>query len=398
MIKRIKLDGGVFNERPYELPDGSKLYALGGWDWGNITVQVIRTVDYTLQKTISYDPPGDLGISAGPYFPYAYDSNSHTLFVGAGTVILAIDSVTDEIEKVIDLGDVARAIGLEPQQFIYVNAIGLVYQPEENYLYIAHLDRAFMSIYDLNNGRFLSRVVPLKGFFPYYMLANDDHTKIYTLNSLSDSVSVIDVKSKTVDEVIDLHGEWVSIRTMPEGESILVDGVQCEGGGMFEWANGSVHAITAPEFGSSGEGVRLLFSEWDDGNKSLSRSMRVTGPSSRVAIFKKQYHLTLVSDYGSPTGSGWYDDGATATVGLASGEETAGFPYANIFVGWGGDAQGNGPSSSILMDGPKTAIARWERRLSSSFYVCLGGASFGIALVAVLLLMKKRKVRQKGER
>jgi len=153
---RIKLEGGVFNDRPFELPDRSKLYVLGGWDWGHIVVQVIRTDNYTIQKTITFDParayfPFGLGISAGPYFPFAYDSNSHTLFVGAGTVVLAIDTDADVIEKVIYLGDVTRAIGLESEQDIYVNAIGLVYHPAENYLYIAHLDRAFVSIYDLSN-------------------------------------------------------------------------------------------------------------------------------------------------------------------------------------------------------------------------------------------------------
>jgi len=91
-------------------------------------------------------------------------------------------------------------------------------------------------------------------------------------------------------------------------------------------------------------------------------------------------------------GSGGHDNGTNVTVSLASREVLAEFPYANIFVGWGGDAQGNNSSSSILMDGPKTAIARWERRLSSLFYICLGGISFGIALVAVLFL-KSTKVK-----
>jgi YVTN family beta-propeller protein len=124
--------------------------------------------------------------------------------VGAGTVVLAIDTDTDVIEKVIDLGDVTRAIGLEPEQFIYVNAIGLIYQPQENYLYITHLDRAFVSIYDLNNDRFLEKVIPLKGFFPCCVFADDNCSRIYTLNTRSDSVSVIDVRSKVVEKVIDL--------------------------------------------------------------------------------------------------------------------------------------------------------------------------------------------------
>ncbi|MCJ7531585.1 MAG: hypothetical protein MUO64_11220, partial [Anaerolineales bacterium] len=202
---KFALTGGSFNFRPFELPGGSKLYAIGGEDFGTTVVYVIRTDNYTIKKTITFDELGLRGVSGGPYYPYAYDSSSHTLYVGATYVVLAIDTDTDEIKQVIHLEDVARAIGLEPWQFTYVNAIGLVYQPQENFLYIAHLDRSFVSIYDLNNNQFLPQVIPLKGFFPNYAFANDNVSKICVINTRSDNISVIDVKSKTVEHVIDLH-------------------------------------------------------------------------------------------------------------------------------------------------------------------------------------------------
>jgi len=90
-------------------------------------------------------------------------------------------------------------------QLTYINAVGLVYHPHENYLYIAHLDRSLVSIYDLNNDQFLAQVIPLKGYFPNFVFASDDHSKIYSLNGRSDNVSVIDVNSKSVEKVIDLH-------------------------------------------------------------------------------------------------------------------------------------------------------------------------------------------------
>lgn len=203
--KQLNLAGGSFEFRPFELPDGSKLYALGGLQNGPVVVHVIRTADYTIQNTITFDQSDRLGIAAGPFFPYAYDPVSHTLFVGATQVVLAIDTDTDVIKKVIYLGDVATAIGLEPRELTYINADGMVYNPQENYLYIAHTDHSFISIYDLENDEFLPQVIPLKGFFPDFVFANDDYSKIYTLNMRSDSVSVIDVPSKTVEKVIDLH-------------------------------------------------------------------------------------------------------------------------------------------------------------------------------------------------
>jgi len=203
--KSFKLEGGGFSFRPYELPDSSKLYVLGGQQNGPVVIHVIETKNYTIQKTITFNEPGLLGISTGSYYPFAYDSVSHTLFVGATQVVLAIDTDTDVIRKVIYLGDTARAIGLEPQQLTYCNATGLVFSPRENYLYIAHYDYSFVSIYDLQNNRFLPKLVALHGLMPSFMFANDDYSKIYCLNIRSDNVSVIDVKSEVEEKVIDLH-------------------------------------------------------------------------------------------------------------------------------------------------------------------------------------------------
>jgi len=201
----VRLEGGIFEDKPYELLDSSKLYALGGLPNGPIVIQVIETDNYTIQKAITFDEPSSLGISAGPNYPFAYDPSSRTLFVGATHVVLAIDTDRDEIKKVIYLGDAARAIGLESWQLTYLNAVGLVYNPQENYLYIAHLDRSFISIYDLKTEQFLPLAIPLKGYFPSFLFTNNDYSKIYSLNIRSDSISVVDVSSKKVDRVIDLH-------------------------------------------------------------------------------------------------------------------------------------------------------------------------------------------------
>jgi DNA-binding beta-propeller fold protein YncE len=198
-------DGAGFEFRPYELPDGSKLYAKGGLYNGPIVIQVIETENYTIQKTITFDEPGLMGTNIGGWHAFAYDSSSHTLFVEGVHVVLAINTDTDVIQKVIYLGDVAEAIGIEAGQFTYNGAAGLVYHPQENYLYIAHYDRSFVSIYDLDNDQFLPQVIPLKGFLPSFLFANDDYSKIYCLHGRSDNVSVIDVNSKAEEKVIDLH-------------------------------------------------------------------------------------------------------------------------------------------------------------------------------------------------
>ena len=102
--------------RPYEVPDQAKVYVLGGEPAGPVTIDVIETAHHTLQKHITFDEPGLLGASVGSADPFAYDPASHTLFVGATEVILAIDTETDTISRVIRLDDSVKAIGLEPGQ------------------------------------------------------------------------------------------------------------------------------------------------------------------------------------------------------------------------------------------------------------------------------------------
>jgi uncharacterized protein (TIGR03437 family) len=201
-VRTLKLDGGTFN-LPWEHPDAGKLYVLGGMPNGAVQVHVIDAQSLTLRKTIPFDDHTLPGISAGPYFPYAYDPKSRLLFVGSTSAVLAIDTDRDEIKRVIRLDDVTTAMGLS--YGTTVNAVGLVYHPGENCLYIAHLDGSFMSVYDLSLGRFLSTIIPFRGFKVGAVFANDDVSKIWVGHSRSDNITVIDTKAKTATKLIDVH-------------------------------------------------------------------------------------------------------------------------------------------------------------------------------------------------
>lgn len=197
----LKLDGGNFN-LPWEHPDAAKLYVVGGMANGAVQVHVIDAQSLTLRRTIPFDDRNLQGISAGPNFPYAYDPQSRLLFVGSTAAVLAIDTDRDEIKRVIRLNDLSTAMGV---RLTPINAVGLVYHPGENYLYIAHLDGSYMSAYDLSQGRFLSTLIPFLGYFVGAVFANDDVSKIWVGHSRSDNVTVIDTKTKTATRFIDVH-------------------------------------------------------------------------------------------------------------------------------------------------------------------------------------------------
>jgi hypothetical protein len=77
--------------------------------------------------------------------------------------------------------------------------------------------------------------------------------------------------------------------------------------------------------------------------------------------YTAQYYLTVITNYGSAKGDGWYDSGSSVQAVLNAGqiEESPGIQH--VFTGWGTDASGTELTSNpILMNGPKNATANWK--------------------------------------
>jgi hypothetical protein len=204
---KIKFGSGehaFYSFYPFDLPNASKVYAAGGSENGPVVIKVIETNNFTVTKTITFNETGFLGQGGGPQYPFCYDDKSHTLYVGATYVILAINTDTDTIKQVIYLKDSANTMGLAPEYICYLNANSIALNQQENCLYIDHFDGCYMSIYNLTSNKFVT-CISLKGLSPVYMVTNQDFTKIYCMMGMSDSITVVDVKSRTVEKVINLH-------------------------------------------------------------------------------------------------------------------------------------------------------------------------------------------------
>ena len=200
----LQLAGGSF-DLPWEHPDAGKLYFAGGISNGPVAVQVVNTADYSLRKTIQFNDSPAPGASFGINYPYAYDPGSRTLFVGTKWAILAIDTDRDEIKSVIRLDGITAAMGISQYSLTILNVIGLAFDPGSNRLYIAHLDGSFVNAYDLTKNQFLPQLIPLKGYMPDVLVANDDLSKLLALDMRSDQLSVIDTKAGVVTKLIDIH-------------------------------------------------------------------------------------------------------------------------------------------------------------------------------------------------
>lgn len=129
---------------------------------------------------------------------------------------------------------------------------------------------------------------------------------------------------------------------------------------LFDWVEGSEHVIGVPnEVVYVDEGVRYVFAGWGDGVKDNPRVIKVERSMRIIALWKRQFLLNVRSQYGSPSGGGWYDEGARANVVVQqSVEPSAGVRV--LFNGWTGDVESPTPRIEILLDKPKTVEARWR--------------------------------------
>jgi len=144
---------------------------------------------------------------------------------------------------------------------------------------------------------------------------------------------------------------------LPSGGEILVldNKTYSSAPPELTWAPGSVHDLTILSSLDTGSGTRYVFTSWNDGDTSVSRTISHGGVYT--ANYKTQHQLLIESAYGEPEGQGWYDAGSTATISVTSIEEPT---TRHIFTGWSGDYSGDVEVASVIMDSPKAITANWR--------------------------------------
>jgi len=94
-----------------------------------------------------------------------------------------------------------------------------------------------------------------------------------------------------------------------------------------------------------------------------------------TANWKTQYHLTVNSETGNPTGEGWYDAGTIATFSVNT-PVAGGSGVRFVFKSWMGTEgayTGQLASSLVIMNSPITETATWTTQYQAT-YVTSGNA------------------------
>ena len=166
-----------------------------------------------------------------------------------------------------------------------------------------------------------------------------------------------------------------------------------EGAGYYDAGTYATASIDS-EVGDIGkDGIRVVFDGWDVDANSDGMNVKVfmDGPKSLDAKWKKQYYLTINSEYGIPNGSDWYDEGQVATFGINIPRDPAGFWKQQIFYGWDGSFTTTSMTGAVLMNGPKIVNAQWSEDYSTAYLNI--GIIAGIVVGGLFTYKKMRKLK-----
>lgn len=142
------------------------------------------------------------------------------------------------------------------------------------------------------------------------------------------------------------------------------------GAGWYNFGETASSSVS-PSIVSGGTGIQYICTGWTgtgsapaSGTTTNTGTFVMTEASSVTWNWTTQYYLTVASPYGSPTGAGWYNSGATASSSVSSPVNGgAGTQY--VCAGWtvtvkdSSPSSGSGSSTSFSMTGPTTVNWNW---------------------------------------
>lgn len=138
------------------------------------------------------------------------------------------------------------------------------------------------------------------------------------------------------------------------------------GSGWYE--PGSVISISISKtIIDQGNGTRRILDGWFEDASLISDkqsfSMVVDRPRTIIAGWKKEYEVKVYSEWGSITGSGWYEPGTVLRITMDKTIVDHGNGTRRVFDGWfeAGSLIGKDQSLSIIVDRPRMMIAKWNK-------------------------------------
>jgi len=137
--------------------------------------------------------------------------------------------------------------------------------------------------------------------------------------------------------------------------------------------------------------TKRFFTGWsgDFTGTAASGSVVMNAPKSITANWRTEFLLTINSEYGTPTGAGWYDEGEAVTIAV---EPVQGFIIRHIFDGWTGGITSTDASTSVTMNAPKVITGTWHTDYLQ-LYILIAIVVVVIVVIIIIVVLVRRKPR-----
>jgi uncharacterized repeat protein (TIGR02543 family) len=180
--------------------------------------------------------------------------------------------------------------------------------------------------------------------------------------------------------------------------NLTTDYGSAKGSGWYD--EGSVATVSIGADNITQALIRHVFVGWSGYSDETEISVLMDIPKSIASTWKTQYYVELITDYGLAEGSGWYNEGSTASLSIETeslpAEGFLGFVgVKHVFKGWAG-VYGEAPEWSLFVNSPKTIVAEWNTDYTTLFIYIIVSLS-AIAAVLVLTVIRKRSRKQTAD-
>ena len=179
----------------------------------------------------------------------------------------------------------------------------------------------------------------------------------YNGTSSSASVTMNSPITQTANFTPTPNNITVNVGTTPDGGSFTVDNVTYTANRAFSWVSGSSHTIATTSPQTSGN-TRYNFTNWNDGNTQISRTVSPTADSTYLANFSTQYYLTMNAGTGgtvSPA-SNWYNAGQPVQINATPSN---GYSFGSWSGSGSGSDSGTSSSTTVTMNNPISQTANF---------------------------------------
>ncbi|MGA2239662.1 MAG: zinc ribbon domain-containing protein [Candidatus Bathyarchaeia archaeon] len=159
-------------------------------------------------------------------------------------------------------------------------------------------------------------------------------------------------EAQTYSVSFTVTGLPVGLRTQYYLDGVLNGTIAASETKTLDLSSGGMHTLSVDLNVGGGNGTRYQCGDnvWSFGGAGL-----------QTFVYKTQHYLEVVSLYGSPSGSDWYDEGTTAQAQLVANMTAGPEGTRYVFVKWEQDASGQGiVSDPVVMNRPKKAVAQWK--------------------------------------